>query len=125
MGDLSQILQHTKGECRSGRCIIELSFDNQQTFEIFREHSSTVSTIKSYLQVHAVDLQPVLCSLQATRRDDDGLYYHTNPDGLGQVLDDDLDLLNTRILFSHREALSKVSKDALFLCPRNGHLASF
>ena len=36
---------------------------------------------------------------------------------LGQVLDDDLDLLNTRILFSHREALSKVSKDALFLCP--------
>jgi hypothetical protein len=36
---------------------------------------------------------------------------------LGQILDDDLDLLNTRILFSHREALSKVSNDALFLCP--------
>ena len=81
LGDLSQILQHTKGECRSGRCIIELSFDNQQTFEIFREHSSTVSTIKSYLQVHAVDLQFYV----PTRRDDDGLYYHTNPDGLCSI----------------------------------------
>jgi hypothetical protein len=29
---------------------------------------------------------------------------------LGQVLDDDLDLLNTRILFSHKEALSKCPK---------------
>ena len=81
LGDLSQILQHTKGECRSRRCIIELSFDNQQTFEIFREHSSTVSTIKSYLQVHAVDLQFYV----PTRRDDDGLYYHTNPDGLCSI----------------------------------------
>ena len=70
VGNLSQILQHTKGECRFGRCLIALSFDNQQTFEIFREHSSTVSTIKRYLQVHAVDLQFYV----PTRRDDDGLY---------------------------------------------------
>ena len=35
LGDMSQILHHTKGECRSRRCIIELSFDNQQTFEDF------------------------------------------------------------------------------------------
>jgi hypothetical protein len=39
LGDMSQILRHMKGECRSGRCIIELSFDNQVTFEVFRNHS--------------------------------------------------------------------------------------
>ena len=30
-------LQHTKGEYRSRRCMIELSFGNQQTFEEFLE----------------------------------------------------------------------------------------
>ena len=37
MAPLSQILQHTKGECRSRRCMIELSFGNQQTFKEFLE----------------------------------------------------------------------------------------
>ena len=81
LGDMSQILQHMKGECRSGRCIIELSFDNQVTFEVFRNHCSTKSTIKRYLQVNAVDLQLYV----PTRHDDDRLYYHTNPDGLCSV----------------------------------------
>ena len=81
LGEMSQILRHMKGECRSGRCIIELSFDDHQTFEIFREHCSTVSTIRSYLQVHTIDLQFYV----PTRRDDNGLYYHTNPDGLCSI----------------------------------------
>jgi len=81
LGDMSQLLQRIKGECRSGRCIIELSFDNQETFETFREHCSTVSTIKNYLQVNAIDFQFYVL----TRRDDDGLYYHTSPDGLCSI----------------------------------------